>query len=128
MNEQVPYTVDRNDHTKVYVDETLSVSRHVVCAANRYGDVIVPANSHHSPSMNTLLKLLALVDTSKLTGATALGLDQLKSSLRGKNQGFIDQYGIYMTREQAVACVKASGQTLRDETIYAGELFSENLY
>jgi hypothetical protein len=46
----------------------------------------------------------------------------------GDNQGFVDQYGKYYTRAEALVIAMANGQRLKrcggDET----QLFSENLY
>lgn len=46
-------------------------------------------------------------------------------------QGFIDQRGVFMTREEAWKVAEAAGQILRrcgGDTLHGGHLFSENLY
>jgi hypothetical protein len=46
-------------------------------------------------------------------------------------QGFIDQFGVYMTRQEAWKVAEAAGQILYrcgGDTIDGGYLFSENLY
>jgi len=43
-------------------------------------------------------------------------------------QGFIDQWGVYMSREEALEVAKAAGQMLRRCGGDRRELFSENLY
>ena len=45
-------------------------------------------------------------------------------------QGFIDQWGRFYTREEAMKCVKASGQPFNNERNggHETELFSEGLY
>ena len=46
-------------------------------------------------------------------------------------QGFVDQRGNYLTREEAWVVASAAGQIIRrvgGDTINGGKLFSENLY
>lgn len=53
------------------------------------------------------------------------------SSKDGWTQGFVDQRGVFMTREEAWKVAEAAGQILRicgGETVNGGRLFSENLY
>ena len=81
----------------------------VVCAAVRHGDIVVCSARHADALMHSQLK--------------AHGL-----RLPGCEQGFIDQFCNFLTREQAREIAKANGQIIRrcggDET----RLFSENLY
>ncbi|QQG33545.1 hypothetical protein [Pectobacterium phage PcCB7V] len=97
------------------------LQRRIVCAANRFqlkdgGVLIIPGSRHYSKDM-------------------ALVLDQLRDKVvsdhvTGDDQGFIDQWGEYHTREEAVIIAKHAGQvnTVRKKTDPADELFSEDLY
>lgn len=84
------------------------IERQVVCAANRYGDLIVLGVRHHCPIMNKTLDLL------KIDGFT-------------KEQGFVDQWGNYMDRVEALEVLEANGRFIRDDD-FMDELYSENLY
>lgn len=87
-----------------------SLGRRVVCAAicNSEGVVVLGAR-HHDKLMNQ-------------------ALSNTPGDWRFAEQGFIDQYGVFMTREEAFKVAKAQNQIVRkvggDET----RLFSENLY
>lgn len=50
-----------------------------------------------------------------------------RESFRGAEQGFIDQYGLFLTREEAFEVSERQGQLLNTPTI-PGTLFSEDLY
>lgn len=88
-----------------------SMSRRVVCAANR----------------------------SQVTGRIILGVrhwdsfmaQEIKRSDAGSDsyeQGFIDQQGEFMTREEAWEVATAAGQIVRRVGGDEGRLYSENLY
>lgn len=47
---------------------------------------------------------------------------------RGCEQGFVDQFGIFMTREQAWEVAMEQGQIHRETGAPPGKLYSENLY
>lgn len=88
---------------------SITVQRRVVCAANRFPDgVIILGARHWDPLMR---------EHSELLGR------------RGGNeeQGFIDQWRVFMTREEAWGVAVAAGQIIRDVGCH-GELYSENLY
>lgn len=97
------------------------LQRRIVCAANRFqlkdgGVLVIPGSRHYSKDM-------------------ALVLDQLRDKVvsdhvTGDDQGFIDQWGEYHTREEAVIIAKHAGQldVVRKKTGPADELFSEDLY
>jgi len=63
-----------------------------VCAASKYGDIIIPSARHHDKVMNDIIK--------------AIGSDKLKPTK--DHQGFIDQWGVFMTREEAFIVAKES--------------------
>ena len=44
-----------------------------------------------------------------------------------KEQGFVDQWGNFMTRKEALLVLQTNGRWIRDED-YSDELYSENLY
>jgi hypothetical protein len=89
-----------------------TAKRQVVCAANRYvvnGEkVVILGVRHHCPLMNKMLDLV--------------GIDW-----HTREQGFVDQWGNYMNREEALFVLKTNGRWIRDED-YSDELYSENLY
>jgi len=86
----------------------------VVCAANKYGDLIVPSARHHDKVMNNLI--------------IALGKEKCEPTR--DCQGFIDQFGDFLTREEAMIVAKNAGQKINwrgcgnSVTI----LYSEGLY
>lgn len=120
------------------------LQRRIVAAANRYGTVevsadlgevieylgrdgskvslVIPAARHYSPGMHVIIdeikRLRAKCGEPELTLAY------------GDDQGFIDQWDNYWTREEAFIIAKAAGQInkTRDVIIINGELYSENLY
>lgn len=83
-------------------------SRRVVCAANRVGDVIAIGIRHGCPLMRINMRALGI----KLDAST--------------EQGFVDQLGTFLTREEAMRMALGNGQ-------HAGGgscdiLFSEDIY
>lgn len=87
------------------------VVRKVVCAANRWGDIIVCSSRHHDKLMNDHIRMLK--HHSIIEGAG--------------EQGFIDQFNKFMTRTEAAQLVKLNGQQLRDPEV-GHKLYSENVY
>lgn len=85
--------------------------RQVVCAANKYGDKIVLGVRHFCPLMCQHLE--------------ALGLD---GGLEEHEQGFVDQWGNFMTRKEALHVLKTNGRFIRDDQYQSETLYSENLY
>ena len=85
----------------------------VVCAALRFGDVIVCGPRHFDHVMQPLLE-----NVRATTGVFK------------PEQGFVDQYGKFMTREEALLVAEAEGQIneRRPKTSPATSLFSEDLY
>ncbi len=83
--------------------------RRVVCAANKVGELIAIGVRHGCPLM--------------VINATAIGMD-----LRGSEQGFIDQYGVFMTREEARAVALEASQVVDMAELRAAHLYSEDLY
>jgi hypothetical protein len=90
------------------------VRRRIVCAALRAadGDVIVGVR-HYSPDMHKQIE--ARVDGVKF------------HHLHGDSQGFVDQFGEYLTRDEAFVVALAAGQITTDRGVF-GALYSEHLY
>lgn len=88
------------------------LGRLVVCAAMKLKDGhIITGIRHFSPEMRATMKLIY-----------GDGYH-----LKVEEQGFVDQWGVFMSREEAWDVAKAAGQ-IRREVASAGELWSENLY
>lgn len=104
-----------------HVGGVIFTQRIIVCAATRYPhlDLILPGARHYSPDMNRL------VDKLKEHGLMPARREQAV----GDNQGFIDNFGNYWTREQSLIIATNAGQLEgRDKCGAEGELFSEDLY
>lgn len=82
--------------------------RVVSMAANIIGGRLIVGNRHFCPIMQMQID--------------ALGLDRGEHNI-ATDQGFIDQWGIYMTREEAWEVAKKAGQI--KEVFVNGVLFSE---
>lgn len=97
------------------------VQRRIVSAANRFtvkdtDEVIVIASArHYSSLMSTTIKFLS-----------SKGIELSKAY--GDNQGFIDQFDDYHTREEALVIAQWADQLPYEKCFPADELFSEDLY
>ncbi|AHI61183.1 hypothetical protein CG98_gp162 [Enterobacter phage PG7] len=97
------------------------LQRVIVCAANRFklkdgGELVIPGTRHYSKDM-------------------ALVLDQMRDKVvsdqvYGDDQGFVDQWGNYLTRQEALIVATHAGQinTRRVKSGPSDTLFSEDLY
>jgi hypothetical protein len=95
------------------------MSRRVVCAAIRAADgSLLLGIRHYSADMHEQIE--ARRDGEKFKHR----LDE--------DQGFVDQHGVYMSREEAYSVAKVSGQLWKDELCGQGiagrKLYSEGLY
>ncbi len=81
----------------------------VVCAACRHNNLIIAGARHFDSVMRSQMK--------------AAGID---TAIHWE-QGFIDQFGNFLTRVQAKKMAEDRGQILEGEGKYA-DLFSEDLY
>jgi len=88
------------------------MDRRVVCAALRRTDGLRVCGARHFDDV--------MRDQVKLNGGT---VDWI-----GATQGFIDQRGVFMTREEALEVAKAAGQIRRRCGGDEKRLYSENLY
>jgi hypothetical protein len=85
----------------------------VVCAACKKGDVILLGARHFDGWMHRQMD--------------AMGRDKLP----GAEQGFIDQFGNFLTRTEAWRIAFSQGQVIRrcgGDHADGGTLYSENLY
>lgn len=89
--------------------------RLVVCAALRAedGDILLGIR-HYSPDMHRNIE------------ARAYGEKFLR--LSDENQGFVDQWGKYMSREEAYTVALEAGQIRYQYACSHGRLYSEALY
>ena len=85
----------------------------VVCAAIRASDgEILLGIRHYSPDMHAQIR--ARPDGAKFYGNCG--------------QGFVDQWGNYLSRTEARAVAEKRGQIVRNHRLDGPELFSEHLY
>lgn len=93
--------------------------RYVVCAANKStktGRIVCGARYWDSVMRNMALYV----------GAD--GKRKMTFEWQNCKQGFIDQYGQWMDREEALLIAKANGQVKYQTDPQSKELFSEDLY
>lgn len=91
----------------------LGAQRRVVCAADRRPDGMVVCAARHSDPRMHLQKAL------------------IGGNWDGAEQGFIDQWGVFMDRLEAWQVAQAAGQIIRrvgSDDRNGGTLYSENLY
>ena len=86
---------------------------HIVCAANKLGDLVIPGARHFDNIMH------GLIDKMGLRGEAS-----------NMEQGFIDQFGRFWSREVAMQIVKDHKQKIDLERNGGNDrvLFSEGLY
>ena len=93
------------------------MERRIVCAAVAYPkrpDIMLVGPRHFDKVMHDQYSRF-------FTRGTALGEEE-------SVQGFLDQYGEFLTREEAYEVAKGAGQIIRRCGGDDGRLFSENLY
>lgn len=104
-----------------YWDNDKKHQRRIVCAANRYktkdGEwLVIPSVRHYSREHRPILD----------------GLNYMLESEHAydENQGFVDQYSNYWTREEALIIATHAQQinTVKKKTAPFDVLFSEDLY
>ena len=102
------------------VSEKIRTQRVIVCAALRYPDLdlVIPGARHYSPDIGRLLDRLEKFGV----------MTKKKQQVVGDNQGFIDNFGNYWTREEALIIAKAASQVNPDKCGRENELYSEDLY
>ncbi len=87
--------------------------RIVVCAANRYGNLVFTGIRHFCSIMYQNMR--------------GYDIPALRKQ-HGEEQGFVDQQGVFMTREEAWGVALAAGQIRRRVGGDKERLYSENLY
>jgi len=102
------------DHALTYRE----LPKWVVCAAcrNTENGYIAAGARHFDKVMKTQIEAMCPPDTDMM--------DHWSFGWSGADQGFIDQWGFYLTREEAAEIAYKNGQTETRLTI----LFSEDLY
>lgn len=93
-----------------------NVNLKIVCAANRYKDFYLLGARHYDPLM--------------ISQASFVGIEALRIYAGDDyEQGFIDQYGTFHSRENAMKIAKAQNQVnTTDRNRCESDLFSEDLY
>jgi hypothetical protein len=97
----------------------------VVCAANRNKDGRIVCGARHCDKIMRM-QIGSRLDLSRTDEQRAESESWITAE-----QGFIDQFGIFLTREEAWKIAEANGQILRrvgGDNSNGGTLFSENLY
>ena len=87
--------------------------RFVVCAANKYGELVFVGVRHFCPVMRFNME--------------GYDIPRLRAE-RGEVQGFIDQRGTFIDRVEAAKVAAAAGQLDRYGDVKPEVLFSEDLY
>lgn len=92
--------------------------RRVVCAACKIGDLILCGPRHWDNTMRKQAKAIQ-------------GTVGWSSRWSRAEQGFVDQWGVFMDRKEAMQVAKAAGQPVDIERGCGGDettLYSEGLY
>lgn len=108
---------DNTNGVPLYTSELPDHHLRIVAAANRYpNDIVVVSARHHDRCMNDQLRLL------KEAGLIA--------STHTPDMGFIDNQGVYHSRESALVVATQAGQInfVRKKGFPKNMLFSEDLY
>ncbi len=101
------------------------ISPRIVCAAMLMNDgQVILGIRHYSPEMRVTLRRIYG------RGLRLFGRWVIKPyHLKVKEEGFIDQFGKFYNREDALTIALENNQIIRDkDKLDSGELFSENLY
>jgi hypothetical protein len=99
-------------------NDRVPVVRRVVCAACQVGDLILCGPRHWDSTMRKQAKAIQ-------------GHDGWESGWNKAEQGFVDQFGVFMTRKEAMQVAKAAGQVIDIDRGCGGDeraLYSEGLY
>lgn len=95
----------------VQVSEDKFIQRYVVCAANRLDDGTIICGARH---WDKIMRAVAI----------KIGWDDCRLA----EQGFIDQWQNFMTREEACYVAVTNGQIKKEDLLEEGTLYSEDLY
>lgn len=94
----------------------------IVCAANRYGDLVLVGIRHACDFMVGQALFLGVNLLHEYSELKCLG------ELTGQEQGFVDQYGTFHSRKSALEIATKNGQVLNDIGYNGPELFTEHMY
>jgi|TARA_R110000851_G_scaffold157578_1_gene300430 hypothetical protein len=98
------------DNTKIYVNGVL-YPRYVVCAANKFDGGLIICGVRHWDKL--MCNVADNIDDSKLQDCI---------------QGFVDQYGLFITRTEAATIARVNKQVLKEPIRFNDYAFSENFY
>ena len=107
------YWIKDNEGNKIERWRHYGTQRRIAQAACSYGGYIVTGTRHYCPLMHLQID--------------SVGSDRLIEFCGGHDkivQGFTDQYGMFLTREEAYVIAKEAGQIIREDSS-PGTLFSE---
>ena len=109
------------EHLHWIHDEEVFARRIIVCAANKYiltngQELVIPCVRHADPVLRN--QVMLLIEAGLLA----------KPQCAPHNQGFIDQYNNWWSREDAYIIAKAGEQINDDRNGHDSDLFSEGLY
>lgn len=90
-------------------------NQRIVCAALRLKDGLIVCGPRH-------------FDRVMRTELDAAYGDQLDARIAGAQQGFVDQFGRFLSREDAFQIAKENGQIIRSLGAVGDKLYSEHLY
>lgn len=102
----------KSDSTET--NSEIPLNRLVVCAALKHTDGSIICGARHYDDDEIMRQQIVRASNA--------------SGWRGAEQGFIDQKGVFLTREEALEVAKAAGQIKRRCGGDSKRLFSENLY
>ncbi|MFY9326479.1 MAG: hypothetical protein WAO76_00425 [Georgfuchsia sp.] len=117
VRSQIANSTNAENNKKQWIFQTpinslvCAPNRRVVCAAVRVNAHIICSARHYDSLMHAQMNLI----DEAYSGANV-------------EQGFIDQHGEFMTREEAHKVATEAGQIIRRCGGDVGRLFSENLY
>lgn len=99
----------------------------IVCAANKYGNIIVTGSRHYSVDMYLAISALGGIGLLRKYGASSVKTSE-ENDDRYYDQGFIDQYGFFYDRKEAWIIAVENGQIRNEDGGPEGTLYSEHLY
>lgn len=101
------------DSSHCVLTDTQKDRQRVVSAACRIGDSVICSPRHYDSICRATINLLPGHERKKWYGA---------------EQGFVDQFGIFLTRREAWVIALKQNQIIRDHDKCVGNLYSEHLY
>ena len=101
----------------------------IVCAANRHREsgALVLGARHFDRFMGDAIDALCTLNAADPAVSIAQGIGYAEGWVSSE-QGFINQIGTFLTREEAWKIAETNGQIIHREGLPTGKLFSEHLY